>query len=197
MIRLKDKQNVIYDTNIIIYHCFPKGKYNIKQYSNPAIRLTEFLFDQNSIILIPNFVILEIGRKGVYKIVNDYFSNIENHQKLRLYTKIRYNLDNLKQNPQFVVEDYMPSNDSLESINDAYAEFSNLSNINEYFCLKKTNNLNPSLEDKMLILFSKDKESPIVSNDLDLIFFRDELIDKDLVHEIIDFNSISSLGINS
>lgn len=80
-------------------------------------------------------------------------------------------------------------------INGAYDGFNKLPNINQYLNLKKTDSLNPSIEDKMLILFSRDKKFPIVTHDRDLTFFRDELINMNLVTEIIDFNSISSIGI--
>ena len=93
MIRLKDTERVIYDTNIIIYYCFPKGRYNIKQHTNPAEMLTDFIFNQNSTIIVPRFIILEMMRKGIYDIIEDYFSEIEQHQKLRLYTKIKRNLE--------------------------------------------------------------------------------------------------------
>ena len=56
---------------------------------------------------------------------------------------------------------------------------------------KHTDVLNPSIEDKKLILFSKDKECPVISNDLDLTFFQEELLKRNLVHEIIDFASIN------
>lgn len=95
MIRLKNEKHVIYDTNVIIYYCFPKGRYNIKQHTNPAEMLTNFLFNQNSMIIVPKFIISEIMRKGIYKIIEDYFSEIDQHQKLRLYTKIKHKLEKL------------------------------------------------------------------------------------------------------
>lgn len=195
MIRLKDEEQVIYDTNVIIYYCFPKGRYNIKQHTNPAEMLTNFLFNQNSMIIVPKFIILEIMRKGVYDIIDDYFSEIEQHQKLRLYNKIKRNLEKLMQSTQFVVEEYTPSNVLIDRINSAYDGFNKLPNINQFLVLKKTGSLNPSIEDKMLILFSRYKKSPIISHDRDLTFFRDELISMNLVTEIIDFNSISSIGV--
>ncbi|WP_298525647.1 hypothetical protein [uncultured Methanobrevibacter sp.] len=195
MIRLKNIKQVIYDTNVIIYYCFPKGRYNIKQHTNPAEMLTNFLFNQNSIIIVPDFIINEIMKKGIYEIIEDYFSEIEQHQKLRLYTKIKRNLERLKQSTQFVVEEYTPSTALIDLINSAYDGFNQLPNINQYLNLKKTDSLNPSIEDKMLILFSRQKKSPIVSHDRDLTFFRDELINMNLVTEIIDFNSISSIAI--
>ena len=195
MIRLKDREQVIYDTNIIIYYCFPKGKYHIKHLTNPAELLTEFLFNQNSIIAVPKFIILEINRKGIYEIIDDYFSEIEQHKKLRLFNKIKRNLEKLYDKTQFLVEEYKPSTESMDLVNDAYDEFNNLLNIDEYLALKKTDILNPSDEDKMLILFSKYKKSPIITHDRDLTFFRDELLKKNLVTEIIDFNSITSIEI--
>lgn len=195
MIRLKNEKHVIYDTNVIIYYCFPKGRYNIKQHTNPAEMLTNFLFNQNSMIIVPKFIISEIMRKGIYKIIEDYFSEIDQHQKLRLYTKIKHKLEKLIQSTQFIVEEYAPSTVLIDLINGAYDGFNKLPNINQYLNLKKTDSLNPSIEDKMLILFSRDKKFPIVTHDRDLTFFRDELINMNLVTEIIDFNSISSIGI--
>ena len=55
---------------------------------------------------------------------------------------------------------------------------------------KHTDMVNPSMEDKKLILFSKEKECPVISNDLDLTFFREKLLNLNLVHEIIDFDSL-------
>ena len=99
------------------------------------------------------------------------------------------------QSTQFLVEEYVPPNVLIDMIDSAYEGFKKLPNINQFLELKKTDSLNPSTEDKMLILFSRQKKSPIVSHDRDLTFFRDELINMNLVTEIIDFNSISSIGI--
>lgn len=190
MIRLKNQTNVIYDTNIIIYYLFPDGKYRIPLYTRPAKRLTDFLFNQQSVIIVPHFIINEIERKGYYNIINDYFNDIRQSSKLALMNKLKSNFEKLKKHENFLEEYYEPSIKLLESISNAFIDFNNLDNIDEYFMRKHTDMVNPSVEDKKLILFSKDKECPVISNDLDLTFFREKLLNLNLVHEIIDFDSL-------
>ena len=190
MIRLKNQTNVIYDTNIIIYYLFPDGKYRIPLYTRPAKRLTDFLFNQQSVIIVPHFIINEIERKGYYNIINDYFNDIRQSSKLALMNKLKSNFEKLKKHENFLEEYYEPSIKLLESISNAFIDFNNLDNIDKYFMRKHTDMVNPSVEDKKLILFSKDKECPVISNDLDLTFFREKLLNLNLVHEIIDFDSL-------
>lgn len=190
MNRLKNQSKVIYDTNIIVYYLFPDGKYRIPLYTRSAKSLTSFLFNQKSMITVPHFIIQEIERKGYYNIINDYFNDIRQSSKLALMNKLKNNFESLKKNENFLEEYYKPSMELLEAIDNAFLDFNNLDNIDEYFMLKHTDMVDPSLEDKKLILFSKDKECPVISNDLDLTFFSRELIDLNLVHEIIDFYSL-------
>lgn len=190
MNRLKNQRNVIYDANIIVYYLFPDGKYRIPLYTRSAKSLTNFLFNQKSMILVPHFIIHEIERKGYYKIINDYFNGIRQSSKFALMNKLKNNFENLKMNENFLEEYYEPSSELLEAIDDAFIDFNDLDNIDEYFMRKHTDIVDPSIEDKKLILFSKDKNCPLISNDLDLTFFSDELLDLNLVHEIIDFDSL-------
>jgi len=62
MIRLKNEMRVIYDANIIIYSLFPE-KYKIPVFTNYAKKLTNFLFNQESTIMVPHFIISEIEHK--------------------------------------------------------------------------------------------------------------------------------------
>jgi len=101
--------------------------------------------------------------------------------------KLRHNFENLKSREKFSQKYFEPSDELLGCIDNAFVDFNNLDNIEEYFMRKQTNTLNPSIEDKKLILFSKDEKCPIISNDLDLTFFQEELLKRILVHEIIDF----------
>lgn len=190
MNRLKNQSNVIYDTNIIVYYLFPDGKYRIPLYTRPAKNLTNFLFNQKSGIVVPHFIIQEIERKGYYNIINDYFNDIRQSSKLALMNKLKNNFENLKKNENFLEEYYKPSDELLEAIDNAFNDFNDLDNIDEYFMRKHTDIVDPSHEDKKLILFSKDKECPVISNDLDLTFFSKELQNLNLVHEIIDFDSL-------
>ena len=104
---------------------------------------------------------------------------------------LRNNFNKLKTYENFLIEHYKPSDALIKAINNAFKHFNKLDTIDEYLLRKHENILNPSLEDKMLILFSKDKECPVVSNDLDLTFFRKELVDLNLCYEIIDFKTIT------
>ena len=69
-------------------------------------------------------------------------------------------------------------------------DFNDLGYIDEYFFNEYTDMVDSSSEDKKLILFSKDKKCPVISNDLDLTFFSKELYDLNLVHGIINFDSL-------
>ena len=190
MNRLKNQSRVIYDANIIVYYLFPDGKYRIPLYTRLAKRLTNFLFNQKSEIVVPHFIIQEIERKGYYKIINDFFKDIRQSSKLALMNKLKNNFENLKKNENFLEEYYEPSSELLEAIDNAFNDFNDLDNIDEYFMRKHTDIVDPSVEDKKLILFSKDKECPVISNDSDLTFFSRELQNLNLLHEIIDIDSL-------
>lgn len=190
MIRLENETQVIYDANVIIYSLFPE-KYKVPLLTSLAKDLNNFLFNQKSTIVVPHFIISEIERKGYYKVIDDYFKDLRPSSRYQLMIKLRHNFKNLKKHENFLQEYYHPSEELLDSIDNAFIDFNNLDNIDEYFMRKHTDVLDPSIEDKKLILFSKDKEYPVISNDLDLTFFQKELLKRNLVHEIIDFTSIN------
>ncbi|WP_405295177.1 hypothetical protein [Methanobrevibacter sp.] len=190
MIRLENETQVIYDANVIIYSLFPE-KYKIPLLTALAKDLNNFLFNQESTIVVPHFIICEIERKGYYNVIDDYFKDLRQSSKFQLMIELRHNFENLKNHENFSQEYYQPCEELLDSIDNAFIDFNNLDNIGEYFMRKHTDVLNPSIEDKKLILFSKDKECPLISNDLDLTFFYEELLKRNLVHEIIDFTSIN------
>ena len=62
--------------------------------------------------------------------------------------------------------------------------------LNEFYALKHTEELSPSDEDMKLILFAMEKTAPLISDDWDVTFFRKELSNKNLAHEIINFKEI-------
>ena len=61
---------------------------------------------------------------------------------------------------------------------------------NEYYNLKHTDELSPSDEDMKLILFAMERTAPLISDDWDVTFFREELSHQNLAHEIINFKEI-------
>ena len=69
--------------------------------------------------------------------------------------------------------------------------FNDKEKLNEFLDLKKTDELSPSDEDMMLILFARDEQVPLISNDWDITFFVEELINENLAYEIVNFKDIS------
>ena len=68
--------------------------------------------------------------------------------------------------------------------------FNDKDKLNEYYELKHTDELSPSDEDMKLILFAMEKNIPLISDDWDVTFFREELVQKNLANEIINFKEI-------
>ena len=69
--------------------------------------------------------------------------------------------------------------------------FNDKEKLNEFLDLKKTDELSPSDEDMMLILFAREEQVPLISNDWDITFFVEELINENLAYEIVNFKDIS------
>jgi len=69
--------------------------------------------------------------------------------------------------------------------------FNDKEKLNEFLDLKNTDELSPSDEDMMLILFARDEQFPLISNDWDITFFVEELINENLAYEIVNFKDIS------
>lgn len=57
--------------------------------------------------------------------------------------------------------------------------------------LKNRSDQLPSDEDLKLILFSKHKKAPLISNDYDITFFAEELLENSLAYNIYEFKSIN------
>ena len=153
-------------------------------------------------IWVPRFIIYEINHKGFPKIVEDYLNTNKNvilnvskkpspAFSLRLVQKLQNNFKNLQEKDYFHIEEYIPSDILFESIKSFFINFDDNDKLNEFFNLKNTTELSPSLEDMKLILFSKDKKSTLISNDWDITFFSEELIHKNLAHKIINFKDLS------
>lgn len=70
-------------------------------------------------------------------------------------------------------------------------EFDDVEKMNNFLKLKNRSNPLPSNEDLKLILFSKYKNAPLISNDYDITFFVDDLLESNLAYDIFEFKSIS------
>lgn len=69
--------------------------------------------------------------------------------------------------------------------------FNDKEKLDEFLDLKNTDKLSPSDEDMMLILFAQDNQAPLISNDWDITFFAEELINENLAYKIVNFKDIS------
>jgi hypothetical protein len=202
MDRFKNYSRVAYDTQIIVYYCFLYGKYKLTGRTTKARDLTQYLVNNGTNICVPDFIINEINHKTIPRIVNDY---VEDKRRpilewpphpshglvLKLTDKVKDNFENLQRKNYFNVVDYSPDEVTLNSIKSFFMNFNDKNKLDEFLNLKNTDKLSPSDEDLMLILFAKDHQIPLISNDWDITFFVEELVNTNLAHEIINFKDIS------
>ena len=202
MQRLKNFKEIIYDANIIIYYCFFYKNTRILELTSKSRALTEYLFNNNIDIIVPKFVKEEIEKKGFYMILEEYLNSKNINQiigfekplndsfRYNFLIKIRSNFVNFQKNAHVFCLDVLPKSDSLNLLKRFFDEYNDEIKLKEFYARKHSTSLNPSKVDLMLMAISKDIEMPLISNDYDITFFSEELKDKDLVGEIISFNSI-------
>lgn len=201
MDRFKNKSEVVYDANIIIFYCFLYKTHRIVEKTTKARTLTQYLVDNGVKICVPEFIIHEINNKGFPKIVDDYLNDKRNvivdvsrnpphGLTLRLVQKLQNNFKNLQKKDYFNIEIYEPEEKLFDSIESFFMNFNDNDKLNEYYNLKHTDELSPSDEDMKLILFAMERTAPLISDDWDVTFFREELSHQNLAHEIINFKEI-------
>ena len=175
--------------------------HRIIEKTNKARKLTQYLVNNGVGIMVPKFIINEINNKGFPKIVNDYLKDNKNvivdvskNQPhgftLRLVKKLQNNFKNLQKKDYFYIEEYEPEEKLFNSIKSFFINFNDKNKLNKFFALKHTNVLSPSDEDMKLILFAMENNAPLISDDWDVTFFREELSQKNLSYEIINFKEI-------
>lgn len=199
MYQLKNTTHVTYDSNILIYYCFSTKNNKIIELTNKSKKLTEFLINQGSQIVVPKIIIDEITRKGITTIVSEYISgnNITNMPRYptilfrcELQVKIEKNFNKLQKKEWFNVKEYEPHEKIFDSIKIFFEELINHPNLEKFLKLKKRDTSVPSKVDITLMAFSKENECPIITNDYDLTFFADELFEKGLTNRIYNFNDL-------
>ena len=202
MDRFKKYSTIVYDAQIIVYYCFLYDKYKLIGLTTKTRDLTQFLINNGVKVCVPKFIINEINHKSIPKIVNDYVEDKRNPilewppcpsygLVLKLTDKVRNNFESLQKKDYFNIVDYCPDKKSFNSIQSFFKNFNEKEKLNEFLNLKNAESLSPSDEDMMLILFAKDIQSPLISNDLDITFFVDELINENLAYDIVNFKEIS------
>ncbi len=201
------KRVVIYDANSIIYYCFMheeriKGRaviIRVMEYTNKIQSLTERLINSGFEIVTISGVMDEIYKKGIAKIVeefcNDYRTKdliglperarISDRIKLRLARKTEDKINRLVNKAWFRVVEYKPADKDIERVKSFYESLSDTPKMIEHMKKKRTREPYPSEVDMSLLIYSKEREAPIVTNDSDLIDFRSELEEHDLCYRII------------
>lgn len=201
MDRFKNESEVVYDANIIIFYCFLYKTHRIVEKTNKARKLTQYLVNNGVGIMVPEFIIHEINNKGFPKIVNNYLNDKKNvivdvsknpphGLTLRLVQKLQNNFKKLQKKDYFHIEEYEPEEKLFNSIKSFFINFNDENKLNKFYALKHTNVLYPSDEDMKLILFAMEKNAPLISDDWDVTFFREELAQINLAQEIINFKEI-------
>ena len=87
----------------------------------------------------------------------------------------------------FEVRRYSPCETTLKSIGDFFENIEDEEKLKEFLTKKGRKNPVPSRTDMELISFSKEIKSPLISNDKDIVFFADELLERKLSYKIFNF----------
>lgn len=199
MNRLINNQHVIYDTQLLIYYCFHYKDYRILELTTKSKTLTEFLIKHNVKVIVPESVIIEINKKGFSKIIDDYTNSGNPSQiiglsknptkgfRFRLQEVIEDNFHQLTNKKWFGIIKYSPTQSNIDSIKNFFNNIDNEEKLEEFLTKKRRNTPVPSQVDLELIAFSKDMESPVVSNDYDITFFADELFKRGISNRLYHF----------
>ena len=193
MDRLKNYEKLSYDSNIIIYYCLKTKETRVIELTDKTHELTRFLVNNKSFITVPNFIMNEISKIDIPKMISKMIKERSltcipkdsNYSfQFTLAMKLEKNLKKMQANDWFIIEMYYPSKDIFEAIEDFFNSLEDHPQIEEYLKSKHKNSPVPSFEDMALIAFSKEKNCPVITNDKDLTFFAKELLEKNISGEI-------------
>lgn len=126
------------------------------------------------------------------KEISNLPKNINMAFKLGLEFKFKSKLNKMLNKEWFVVEEYNPPTKIYDAIHDFFKNMASHKKYNEFLKKKNRTTPVPSFEDMALMAFSKDKKCPIISNDNDITFFKEELFEKDLTYKIYNFNDLDT-----
>ena len=111
--------------------------------------------------------------------------------KMKLELKVKNKFLQLQQKNWFLIDDYSPSEDSVDDIRNFFQNLSSHPKINDFLKLKRSTSSVPSVEDMSLLVFSYEFSYPIITNDYDLSFFSYELFEKNLSNRIFNLNELN------
>jgi|GEM_PF-926699 len=206
----KAYNKVIYDTNIILYYCF---NHNLKvrgvtvscrvpEFTNKSLSYTEYFVRKQIAIETIKQVIDEIIQKGVAKIVNEYCDdnltkdlmrikrsrNVPHAVKLILYKNTESKIKNLQNKTWFNVVDYDMNSAKFATIKTFFNSLGSTPKMIDHMREKKRRFPWPSDVDMLLLVYSEEKNSPILTNDKDFTNFIVELETGGICFGIIGLN---------
>lgn len=112
--------------------------------------------------------------------------------KLSLMRKLDKKIRGLQSKNWLTIHPFSGSPESVQSIRDFYTSLERDARMIELLRRKGRTVCYPAENDIHLILFSKEKALPIVSNDRDLVDFREDLEQKAFCHKIIPLLTIQT-----
>jgi len=204
---VSQKKTVIYDANSIIYYCFLheeriRGRtvtIRVMEFTNKIQNLTEQFINSGFEIVTISGVMNEIYNKGIAKIVEEFCDDyrtkdliglperarISDRIKLRLARKTEEKIKRLQNKTWFTVVEYEPAHKDIERVKCFYESLVGTPKMVEHMKRKRTREPYPSDVDMSLLVYSKEREAPIVTNDSDLTDFKHELESQGLCSGII------------
>jgi len=204
---VSQKKTVIYDANSIIYYCFLheekiRGRtvtIRVMEFTNKIQNLTEQFIKSGFEIVTLSGVMNEIYNKGIAKIVEEFCDDyrtkdliglperarISDRIKLRLARKTEEKIKRLQNKTWFTVVEYEPAHKDIERVRGFYESLVGTPKMVEHMKRKRTREPYPSDVDMSLLVYSKEREAPIVTNDSDLTDFKHELESQGLCSGII------------
>jgi hypothetical protein len=101
----------------------------------------------------------------------------------------------LRNRDWFSVHVYDPPEEKMELVRSVYRSLENTAKMRAHLRIKKRTVPEPSRADMTLLIYSKEQRLPILSNDADLVLFKEELEGAGVCHKIISLQEISDVSL--
>ncbi|WP_048190511.1 hypothetical protein [Methanobacterium sp. SMA-27] len=162
--------------------------------------LTRYFLDNNIDIYTLNLIMIEIRRKSVAQIVDEYCNTSEAKRKLgvkhindaarySIQLNIQSKINKLKDKPWFNIEEYDPDNTDIENVKKFYESLIGTEKMTEH--IKKKGSAVPSFVDMALLCYSNDNSAHIITNDTDITRFKPELKRDMICFEVLKLSEVS------
>jgi len=197
-------KTVIYDTNCVVYQCFKstvKGRLgnveiDSKPFTDIVKKITQYISDNNKMIYILKIAVDEVNKKKMIVIVRDRLHNPEIRSAFGLQALERFPEDiefaiirKLKQKIiKFQYEVHVELDNNFAPTNKELVPISNFFDItipgDSVLNAKYDPRKCPAYVDKSLILYSKLRSTPLITNDRGIYDFAVDLENRNLSNKI-------------